>query len=51
MTPKESPMSPTTHSLFIVGRITKGERRLLFVRPPARPPIPGPWEVRAIFTR
>lgn len=39
----------TTHALFVVGRISKGERKLVFVRPPARPPFPGPWDVRAVF--
>ena len=42
-------MNPSTHELFVVGRITKGERRLIFVRPPAQPPFPGPWELRAVF--
>ena len=40
-----------THSLFVVGRITKGERRLIFVRPAPTAPFPGPWELRAIFAK
>ena len=42
-------MSSTTHTLFIVGRISKGQRRLIFLRPEAAPPFPGPWELRAVF--
>lgn len=37
------------HELFVVGRISKQGSRLVFVRPPERPPFPGPWEVRAVF--
>lgn len=42
-------MISNTHALFVVGRIVKGERRLVFVRTPAPPPFPGPWELRAVF--
>jgi len=42
-------MQTTQHSLFVVGRITKGERRLIFLRTPVQPPFPGPWELRAVF--
>ena len=42
-------MNASTHELFVVGRITKGERRLIFVRTPVLPPFPGPWELRAVF--
>lgn len=42
-------MNPSTHALFVVGRISKGERRLIFLRTPSQPPFPGPWELRAIF--
>ena len=35
------------HTLFVVGRIRKGEQKLVFLRPPLQPPFPGPWEVRA----
>lgn len=44
-------MDASRHCLFIVGRITKAERRVLFVRTPPPPPFPGPWELRAIFTK
>ena len=42
-------MSDGIHSLFLVGRISKGERRLIFLRTPSQPIFPGPWELRAIF--
>ena len=44
-------MNVDQHSLFVVGRISKGERRLLFVRATAPAPFPGPWELRAVFSR
>lgn len=44
-------MNESTHALFVVGRISKGERRILFVTPAPRPPFPGPWELRAIFAK
>ena len=47
--PQERKMNSSTHALFVVGRISKGERRLIFVRTPAKPPFPGPWDLRAIF--
>ena len=37
------------HALWVVGRIRKGEQQLVFLRTRARPPIPGPWELRAIL--
>jgi len=42
-------MHASTHSLFVVGRITKGERRMIFLRVPEQPVFPGPWDLRAIF--
>lgn len=43
-------MDTNQHALFVVGRIFKGERRMIFLRPsPARPPFPGPFELRAVF--
>ena len=41
---------PGKHSMFVVGRIVKGEQQLVFLRTRARPPIPGPWELRASVT-
>lgn len=43
-------MRTENHALFVVGRIAKGERRLIFVSTPAPAPFPGPWELRAVFT-
>jgi hypothetical protein len=36
---------------FVVGRIAKDGRRLMVLNPtPASPaPIPGPWDLRAVF--
>jgi hypothetical protein len=42
-------MATDKHALFVVGRIVKGERRLVFVRKPAPAPFPGPWDLRAVF--
>lgn len=35
------------HTMFVIGRIRKGEQKLIFLRPPNQLPFPGPWEVRA----
>lgn len=43
-------MGTSQHTLFVVGRITKAESRVVFVRTPPPPPFPGPWELRAVFT-
>ena len=40
-------MEAAKHSMFVIGRIVKGEQQLVFLRPRSRPPIPGPWELRA----
>lgn len=37
-------------ALFMVGRINKSGRRIVFVNEPARPPFPGPFELHAVFT-
>ncbi|CAN5673112.1 hypothetical protein BH23GEM6_BH23GEM6_10230 [soil metagenome] len=42
-------MSGNKHSIFVVGRMVKGESRLVFVKNPAPAPFPGPWELRAVF--
>ena len=42
-------MTTGVHTVFVVGRISKGERRLVFARATAAPPFPGPWELRAVF--
>jgi hypothetical protein len=42
-------MTSNRQALFVVGRIVKGESRLVFVQTPAPAPFPGPWELRAVF--
>lgn len=37
-------------SLFMVGRIDRKGRRVVFVNEPAAAPFPGPWELHAVFT-
>jgi hypothetical protein len=40
----------TTHTVpFVVGRIAKDGRRILVLDPATPPPIPGPWDLRAVF--
>lgn len=34
---------------FVVGRITKDGRRMMVLEPATPPPIPGPWDLCAIF--
>jgi hypothetical protein len=51
-TEPESPvvrLDTVRHALWVVGRIRKGEQQLVFLRTRTRPPIPGPWELRAIL--
>ena len=42
-------MSNAVNGVFVVGRISKGEKRLVFARSVVAPPFPGPWELRAVF--
>lgn len=37
------------HELFVVGRIRKGEQKLIFLDPAARPVFPGPWTIQAVL--
>ncbi|MEX0912861.1 MAG: hypothetical protein WD737_08160 [Gemmatimonadota bacterium] len=43
-------MTNEKSGLFMVGRIDKKGRRVVFVNEPALPPFPGPWELHAVFT-
>lgn len=43
-------MNVSRTSLFMVGRIDKKGRRVVFVNEPMAAPFPGPWELHAIFT-
>jgi len=36
--------------LFLVGRINKSGKRIVFVNEPAVAPFPGPWELYAVIT-
>lgn len=36
--------------VFLVGRINKQGRRIVFVNEPAPAPFPGPWELHAVIT-
>ena len=34
---------------FVVGRLAKADRRLMVLEPETPSPIPGPWDLRAVF--
>jgi hypothetical protein len=34
---------------FVVGRIAKADRRMVVLEKATPSPIPGPWDLRAIF--
>ncbi|HET7464775.1 MAG TPA: hypothetical protein VFJ82_26265 [Longimicrobium sp.] len=34
---------------FVVGRISKADRRMVVLEPATPSPIPGPWDLRAVF--
>jgi hypothetical protein len=34
---------------FVVGRIARADRRLVVLEPATPSPIPGPWDLRAVF--
>jgi hypothetical protein len=42
-------MTTNKHAIFVVGRIVKGESRLVFLEKPVPSPIPGPWDLKAVF--
>ena len=35
---------------FVVGRLSKNDRRMVVLEPATPAPIPGPWDLRAVFT-
>jgi hypothetical protein len=35
---------------FLVGRLSKNDRRIVVLEPATPAPIPGPWDLRAVFT-
>ena len=34
---------------FVVGRLAKADRRMVVLEPETPSPIPGPWDLRAVF--
>lgn len=34
---------------FVFGRIARDGRRIIVLGTDPRPPIPGPWDLRAVF--
>jgi hypothetical protein len=34
---------------FVVGRIAKADRRMVVLEKAIASPIPGPWDLRAVF--
>ena len=34
---------------FVVGRIAKADRRMVVLEKATPSPIPGPWDLRAVF--
>jgi len=34
---------------FVVGRIVKADRRMVVLEKAIASPIPGPWDLRAVF--
>jgi hypothetical protein len=43
-------MNGGKHEVFVIGRINKQGRRMVFLSEPAAAPFPGPWELAAVFT-
>ncbi len=43
-------MSADRCAVFVVGKINKQGRRIVFVNEPAQAPFPGPWELHAVIT-
>lgn len=43
-------MKEIRSALFVVGRIDKQGRRIVFVNEPAQAPFPGPFELHAVIT-
>lgn len=41
---------PSRPAVFLIGRIDKRGRRIVFVNEPAAAPFPGPWELHAVIT-
>ncbi|HEY7767843.1 hypothetical protein [Longimicrobium sp.] len=37
--------------LFVVGKLGKNDKRMMVLEDKTPPPIPGPFELRAVFSR
>jgi hypothetical protein len=48
--PRRRPMVVKDEAVpFVVGRIAKADRRMVVLEKATPSPIPGPWDLRAIF--
>ena len=41
---------PIKPALFLVGRLNKRGRRIVFVNETVAAPFPGPWDLHAVIT-
>ena len=46
---RRSSEGSSRHEVFVIGRIRKGEQKLVFLDPQQRPVFPGPWQIRAVL--
>lgn len=50
--PGATALKPESTMPFLVGRMGKDDRRLVVLDGQQRPPpIPGPWDLRAVFSK
>lgn len=43
--------NPNAPVPFLVGRISRGNRGMMVLDEATPPPIPGPWELKAVFSK
>ena len=48
---KGSAMKSEASVLFVVGKLGKNDKRMMVLDDKTPPPIPGPFELRAVFSR
>ena len=48
-TPRRRAMVKDEPVPFVVGRISKADRRMVVLEKAIAAPIPGPWDLRAVF--
>jgi hypothetical protein len=46
---RRRPMMKDEPIPFVVGRISKSDRRMVVLEPATPSPIPGPWDLRAVY--